>query len=72
MRNTIFSARDASASENHQHNDANDDIDNLDLRLPEARVQELAADLVAALHYLHSHRILHRFFVTNHSLLVGD
>ena len=34
----------------------------LDLsRLPEARVQELAADLVAALHYLHSNRILHRW-----------
>ena len=31
------------------------------LRLPEARVQELAADLVAALHYLHSNRILHRW-----------
>ena len=30
-------------------------------RLPEARVQELAADLVAALHYLHSNRILHRW-----------
>ena len=34
----------------------------LDLfRLAEARVQELAADLVAALHYLHSNRILHRW-----------
>ena len=34
----------------------------LDLfRLPEARVQELAADLVAALHYLHSNRVLHRW-----------
>jgi len=29
-------------------------------RLPEARVQEIAGDLVSALHYLHSHRILHR------------
>ena len=29
-------------------------------RLPEHRVQEIAGDLVSALHYLHTHRILHR------------
>ena len=29
-------------------------------RLPEYRVQELAGDLVSALHYLHSNRVLHR------------
>ena len=29
-------------------------------RLPEPRVAEIAGDLVSALHYLHSHRILHR------------
>ncbi|XP_023331893.1 serine/threonine-protein kinase 36 isoform X2 [Eurytemora carolleeae] len=29
-------------------------------RLPEERVQEICGDLLSALHYLHSHRILHR------------
>ena len=29
-------------------------------RLPEQRVKEIAGDLISALHYLHSHRILHR------------
>ena len=29
-------------------------------RLPEHRVQEIAGDLVSALHYLHSNRVLHR------------
>ena len=29
-------------------------------RLPEHRVQEIAGDLVSALYYLHSHRVLHR------------
>ena len=28
--------------------------------LPEPRVQQIAVDLISALHYLHSHRILHR------------
>ncbi|CAG5136281.1 unnamed protein product, partial [Candidula unifasciata] len=31
-----------------------------DLSLPEEQVQVIAAQLVSALHYLHSHRILHR------------
>ena len=29
-------------------------------RLPEHRVKEIAGDLVSALHYLHSNRVLHR------------
>ena len=29
-------------------------------RLPEHRVREIAGDLVSALHYLHSNRVLHR------------
>ena len=29
-------------------------------RLPEYRVREIAGDLVSALHYLHSNRVLHR------------
>ena len=29
-------------------------------RLPEWRAREIAGDLVTALHYLHSHRVLHR------------
>ena len=29
-------------------------------RLPEERVQELCGDLLSALYYLHSNRILHR------------
>ena len=41
-------------------------------RLPEPRVQELAADLVAALHYLHSHRILHRDIKPQNILLDTD
>ena len=41
-------------------------------RLPEARVQELAADLVAALHYLHSNRILHRDIKPQNILLNAE
>ena len=41
-------------------------------RLPEARVQELAADLVCALHYLHSHRVLHRDIKPQNILLDAE
>ena len=41
-------------------------------RLPEARVQELAGDLVAALHYLHSKRILHRDIKPQNILLNAE
>ena len=31
-----------------------------DVSLPEETVQKIACQLVSALHYLHSHRVLHR------------
>lgn len=35
-----------------------------DQRLPESTVQQIAKQLVKALHYLHSNRIIHRFVYT--------
>ena len=34
-----------------------------DQRLPESTVQQIAKQLVRALHYLHSNRIIHRYFI---------
>jgi hypothetical protein len=31
--------------------------------LPEDRVREIVCDLVSALYYLHSHRVLHRYVI---------
>ena len=36
-----------------------------DQRLPEAAVQKIAKELVKALHYLHSNRIIHRHSISN-------
>lgn len=43
-----------------------------DRRLPEGVVRAVAAQLVGALHYLHSHRILHRDMKPQNILLTAD
>jgi hypothetical protein len=34
--------------------------------LPEERVRKIVCDLVSALYYLHSHRVLHRYVIWYH------
>lgn len=38
--------------------------------LPEEQVHRIVCDLVSALYYLHSHRVLHRYVISQHYIFL--